>query len=64
MYGAVVEAFMKKERQDEIQFTTKIGGKTSLGPIYFILYYFIPNCAFDGIVFRNWPFSPLNCVTL
>ncbi len=23
---------MKKERQDETQFTTKIGGKTSLGP--------------------------------
>jgi hypothetical protein len=23
---------MKKERQDETQFTTKTGGKTSLGP--------------------------------
>ncbi len=27
----------KKERQDETQFTTKIGGKTSWGPSYFIL---------------------------
>jgi hypothetical protein len=27
----------KKEIQDETQFTTKIGGKTSWGPIYFIL---------------------------
>jgi hypothetical protein len=35
--GVVVEVLMKKERQDEIQFTTKIGGKTSLSPNYFIL---------------------------
>jgi hypothetical protein len=28
---------MKKGRQDEIQFTTKFGGKTSLGPNYFAL---------------------------
>jgi hypothetical protein len=35
--GVAVEVLMKKERQDEIQFTTKIGGKTSLGPNYFIL---------------------------
>jgi hypothetical protein len=32
-----VEALRKKERGDEIQFTTKIGGKTSLGPTYFVL---------------------------
>jgi hypothetical protein len=32
-----VEALRKKERQDETQFTTKIGGKTSLGPSYFVL---------------------------
>jgi hypothetical protein len=25
------------ERQDATQFTTKIGGKTSLGPSYFVL---------------------------
>jgi len=37
IYVAAVEALRKKERQDETQFTTKIGGKTSLGPSYFIL---------------------------
>jgi hypothetical protein len=37
IYVAAVEAFRKKERQDETQFTTKIGGKTSLGPSYFVL---------------------------
>ncbi len=31
-----MEALRKKERQDETQFTTKIGGKTSLGPSYFV----------------------------
>jgi hypothetical protein len=29
IYVAAVEAFRKKERQDETQFTTKIGEKTS-----------------------------------
>jgi len=37
IYVAAVEALRKKERGDEIQFTTKIGGKTSLGPTYFVL---------------------------
>jgi hypothetical protein len=32
----VVEVLKKKERQDETQFTTKIGRKTSLGPNYFV----------------------------
>jgi hypothetical protein len=32
VYVATVEALRKKERGDEIQFTTKIGGKTILGP--------------------------------
>ncbi len=36
-YLAAGEALRKKERQDETQFTTKIGGKTSLGPSYFVL---------------------------
>ncbi len=36
--AAVGEALRKEERQDETQFTTKkIGGKTSLGPSYFVL---------------------------
>jgi hypothetical protein len=36
-YAAAAEALRKSERQDETQFTTKIGGKTSLGPSYFVL---------------------------
>jgi hypothetical protein len=36
-YVGEVEALRKKERGDETQFTTKIGGKTSLGPSYFVL---------------------------
>jgi predicted oxidoreductase (fatty acid repression mutant protein) len=37
IYVAVVEALMKKDRGDETQLTNKIGGKISLGPIYFLL---------------------------
>jgi hypothetical protein len=37
IYVASKEALRKKERGDETQFTTKIGGKTSLGPSYFVL---------------------------
>jgi hypothetical protein len=37
IYVAAVEALRKKERGDETQFTTKIGGKTSLGPSCFVL---------------------------
>jgi hypothetical protein len=33
-YVGAVEALRKKERGDETQFTTKIGGKISLGPSY------------------------------
>jgi hypothetical protein len=35
IYIEAVEALRQKERQDETQFTTKIGGKTSLGSSYF-----------------------------
>jgi hypothetical protein len=34
---AAVEALRKKERWDETKFITKIGGRTSLGPSYFVL---------------------------
>ncbi len=34
IYVAGVEALRKKERGDETQFTTKIGGKTSLGQLF------------------------------
>jgi hypothetical protein len=37
IYVAAVQALRKMERQDETQFTTKIGGKSSLGPSYFHL---------------------------
>jgi hypothetical protein len=37
IYVAAVKALGKKERWDETQFTTKIGGKTSLGPSYFVM---------------------------
>ncbi len=38
IYVAAVEVLpKKKEKKDETQFTTKIGGKTSLGPSYFVL---------------------------
>jgi hypothetical protein len=37
IYVAAVEALRKKERQDETQFSTKIGGKTSFGSQLFRL---------------------------
>jgi hypothetical protein len=37
IFVTAVEALTKKERQDETQFTAKIGGKFSLGPSYFLL---------------------------
>ncbi len=37
IYVAAVDALRKKERQDESQFITKIGGKNSLDPSYFVL---------------------------
>ncbi len=36
IYVAIMEMLRKKERHDEILFPTKIGGKTSLGPNYFL----------------------------
>ncbi len=37
IYVAAVEGLTEKERQDETQFTTKIGGRFSLDPSYFSL---------------------------
>jgi hypothetical protein len=56
---AAVEALRKKDRQDETQFTTKIGGKTNLG-----CKILIPSYAFDALLCRYWPFSPPNRMTL
>jgi hypothetical protein len=36
-YVAAMQALRKKQREDKTEFTTKIGGKTSLGPSYFVL---------------------------
>jgi hypothetical protein len=55
-----VEELRKKERSDETQFTTKIGGKTTLG-LWGISFckIFIPSYTFDALLLcQNWPFSP------
>jgi hypothetical protein len=36
IYVTVVQALWQKETQDETQFITEIGGKTSLGPSNFL----------------------------
>jgi hypothetical protein len=36
IYVVVAKALRKKERHDETWFTTKINGKTNLGPSYFL----------------------------
>ncbi len=59
IHVAAVRALMEKERQDETQFTTKIGGKTNLG-----CKILIPSYAFDVLLCQNWPFSPPNRMTL
>ncbi len=43
IYVATVQALRKEEIQDETQFTTKIGEKTSLGLSHFL---FIPSYTF------------------
>ncbi len=40
---ATMDMIRKKERHDETQFPTKIGGKTNLGPNYYLSKNFIPN---------------------
>ncbi len=57
---AAVEALRKNERQDETQFTTKIGGNTSLGSqLFSFCRISIPSYAFDALLLcRNWLFSP------
>jgi hypothetical protein len=37
IYVVAVQALGRNETQDETQFTTKMGEKTSLGPSYFLL---------------------------
>jgi hypothetical protein len=61
--STAVEALRKKERQVEPQFTTKIVGKTSLGPVISLCKIFVPSYTFDAIFCRNWPFSAPICGT-
>ncbi len=63
--AAAVEALRKKERHGETQFSTKIGGKTSLGPSYFLFCKIsILSYAFRALIYKNRPISPLNRLTL
>ncbi len=70
IYGAEVKALRKKERQDEIQLTAKIGGKFCLDPslFRFVKFSFPIELTVkpfdDALLCRNWPFSPPNRVTL
>jgi hypothetical protein len=48
IYAVAVEALRKKERQDETQFTTKIGGKTSCVKFSFPINRLMPYYAKTG----------------
>jgi hypothetical protein len=37
IYVTTMKVLRKKDKQDDTQFTPKIGGKTSLHPNYFVL---------------------------
>ncbi len=59
IYVAAVEAFTKKERQDETQFTTKIGEIFLVWvPVVSLCQIFILSHVFDGLLCWNWLFSP------
>jgi hypothetical protein len=58
IYAAAVEAVMKKERQDESQFTTKLVEKLVWVPVIWLSKIFILSLAFDALLCRNWSFSP------
>jgi len=60
--GENIKQLRKMERLEEIQFTTKIGVKTSLGPLFCKI--FILNYAFDPLLCQNRAFLPPNRVTL
>ncbi len=60
---AAVEALRKKERPDETQFTTKIGGKLVWVPVISFCKVFILSYAFDALLCPNWPFPPPDRLT-
>jgi hypothetical protein len=50
IYVAVLEAFRKKERRDETQFTTKIGGKLVWDPVISFCNILVPSYVFDALL--------------
>ncbi len=65
IYVAALKALRTKERGDETQFTTKIGGKTSFeSQLFRFVKIVIPSYTFDALLCWNWQFSPPNRVTL
>jgi hypothetical protein len=64
IYVTAVQALRKMETQDETQFTTKFGGKTSLGHSYSFCKIFIPSYVHGALLCQNWPFLAPNCLTL
>ncbi len=62
IYVVAVEALRKKEIGGKTQFTTKIGGKTSLGSSYFVLWNFITKIggktSLGSSYFVLWNFIP------
>jgi hypothetical protein len=57
IHVGVVETFRKKERQDEIHFTTKIDGFLSFIPCWMLMYFFV----FKKISPYVWPNSGFWC---
>jgi len=64
IYVAAVHTLWQKETQDETQFTTKIVERLVWVPVTSFRKIFIPSYGFDGLLCRNWPFSPPNRLTL
>jgi hypothetical protein len=52
-----MEVLRKNERQDETQFTTKIGGWV---PVILFRKILIPSYTFDALLCKNWLSRPLN----
>ncbi len=50
IYVAVLEALRKKERRDETQFTTKIGGKLVWDPVISFRKILVPSYVFDVLL--------------
>jgi hypothetical protein len=62
IYVSAVEALRKKERGNEAEFI--LVEKLVWVPVISFCKIFIPSYGFDALLCRNWPFSPLNRLTL